>query len=101
MPYLQDNKRNLLDIIKYPIFTEKSIKMIEQNQYTFAVSTGADKATVKKAIEQLFDVKVVSTNTSLLPLRKRRVGKFTGKKARYKRATVRLASEDSITLIDD
>ena len=55
----------------------------------------------KSSVEQLFDVKVISVNTSLLPLRKRRVGRYIGKKARYKRAIVKLASEDSITLFEE
>ena len=101
MAYDPSTQRDLLDIIKYPILTEKTIRLIEQNQYSFAVDTKADKTDVKNAVEQLFDVKVISVNTSLLPLRKRRVGKFIGKKARYKRAIVKLASEDSITLFEE
>ena len=101
MSYTQTTQRNLLDIIKYPILTEKTIQLIEQNQYSFAVDRKADKSAVKSAIEQLFDVKVISVNTSLLPLSKRRVGKFIGKKARYKRAIVKLASEDSISLFEE
>ena len=94
-------QRDLLDIVKYPILSEKTIRLIEQNQYSFAVDSSADKSDVKSAIEKLFQVKVVSVNTSLLPLKKRRVGKFIGKKARYKRAVVKLASEDSISLFEE
>ena len=101
MTYIQSNQRALLGIVKYPILTEKTIKLIEQNQYSFAVDPKADKSAVKAAVEQLFDVKVLSVNTSLLPLRKRRVGKFIGKKSRYKRAIVKLASEDSIKLFEE
>ena len=101
MPYIQSNQRDLLGIIKYPLLTEKTIKLIEQNQYSFAVDPKATKTSVKSAVEQLFDVKVISVNTSLLPLRKRRVGKFIGTKARYKRAIVELAAESSITLFEE
>jgi len=101
MAYINSNQKNLLDIVKYPLLTEKTIRLIEQNQYSFAVDSKADKTLIKDAVEQLFDVKVISVNTSLLPLRKRRVGKFIGKKARYKRAIVKLASEDSITLFEE
>jgi len=92
---------NFIDLIKYPILTEKTVRLLEQNQYCFAVDIKADKSSIKNAIEALFDVKVVSVNTSLLPLKKRRVGKFIGKKARYKRAIVKLASEDSISLFEE
>ena len=101
MSYIQSNQQDLLSIVKYPILTEKTIRLIEQNQYSFAVDRKADKTAIKSSVEQLLDVKVVSVNTSLLPLRKRRVGKFIGKKARYKRAIVKLASEDSITLFEE
>ena len=97
----QSIQRELLDIVKYPILTEKTIRLIEQNQYSFAIDPKANKVDLKQAIEQLFDVKVISVNTSLLPLRKRRVGKFIGKKARYKRAIVKLAPEDSISLFEE
>ena len=100
MSYIQSNQQDLLSIVKYPILTEKTIRLIEQNQYSFAVDRKADKTAIKSSVEQLFDVKVISVNTSLLPLRKR-VGRYIGKKARYKRAIVKLASEDSITLFEE
>ena len=101
MSEIKSTQRDLLDIVKYPILTEKTIRLIEQNQYSFAVDSNAEKPAIKSALELLFDVKVISVNTSLLPLKKRRVGKFIGKKTRYKRAIVKLASEDSITLFED
>ena len=82
------NQKALIDLVKYPLLTEKTIKLIEQNQYSFAVDANATKTSVKTAIEKLFDVKVVSVNTSLQALKKRRVGKFIGKKTQYKRACV-------------
>ena len=98
---MNSNQSSLRDIIKFPILTEKTIKLIEQNQYSFAVDRKAHKTIVKLAIEKLFNVKVISVNTSLQPLRKRRVGKFIGTKTRYKRAIVRLAAENSITLFEE
>ena len=101
--YKQDSesRSDLLSIIKAPLLTEKMIRLIEQNQYSFAVDPKADKIAIKYAVEELFDVKVISVNTSLLPVRKRRVGKFIGTKARYKRAIVTLAPENSITLFEE
>ena len=101
MSYIQSIQRDFLDIIKYPVLTEKTIRLIEQNQYSFAVDPKADKSAIKFAVEQLFNVKVVSVNTSLMVLKKRRVGKFIGKRARYKRAIVKLASEDAISLFEE
>ena len=73
------NQKPLLDIVKYPILTEKTIGLIEQNQYSFAVDPKADKPMIKLAIEQLFDVTVIRVNTSLQPVRKRRVGQAVAK----------------------
>jgi large subunit ribosomal protein L23 len=90
-----------IDLVKYPILTEKTIKLIEQNQYSFAVDSNATKPLIKNAIEQLFDVKVISINTSMQALKKRRVGKYIGQRSKYKRAIVTLAPENSITLFED
>ena len=49
----------------------------------------------------VFDVKVVSVNTSMRPLKRRRVGKFIGQKPRHKRAIVTLAPENSITFFEE
>ena len=95
------NPRSFIGLIKYPILTEKTVELLQKNQYSFAVDPKADKPSIKTAVEQLFDVKVVSVNTSLQPLCKRRVGKFIGTRARYKRAIVTLVSEDSITFFED
>jgi large subunit ribosomal protein L23 len=95
------NQKASIDLVKYPLLTEKTIKLIEQNQYSFAVDANATKTSVKSAIEKLFDVKVIAVNTSLQALKKRRVGKFIGKRTQYKRAIVTLAPENSITLFED
>ena len=95
------NQRSVIDLIKYPILTEKTIRLIEQNQYSFAVEAKSNKTSIKTAIEQLFDVKVVSVNTLKQPIKNRRVGKFIGTKSLYKRAIVTLVPEDSITLFED
>jgi len=98
--------RPLIDIIKYPIITEKTTLLIESNQYSFAVDRKADKASIKAAIEQLFDVKVVSVNTLSQPSKFRRGAtpnstRTLGKKANYKKAIIKLAPENSINLFED
>lgn len=95
------DQATLIDLVKYPLLTEKTIKLIEQNEYSFAVDRNANKKLIKVAIENLFDVTVLSVNTSMQPLKKRRVGKFMGNKVRYKRAIVKLAPGSTITLFED
>ena len=93
-------QNSFISLIKFPILTEKTIQLLQSNQYSFAVDRKATKLSIKAAIEELFDVKVVSVNTSLRPLKRRRVGKFIGQKARHKRAIVTLAPENSITFFE-
>tara|TARA_B100000683_G_scaffold167183_1_gene161096 strand:- start:13362 stop:13661 length:300 start_codon:yes stop_codon:yes gene_type:complete len=94
-------QNSFISLIKFPILTEKTIQLLQSNQYSFAVDRKATKLSIKAAIEELFDVKVVSVNTSLRPLKRRRVGKFIGQKARHKRAIVTLAPENSITFFEE
>jgi large subunit ribosomal protein L23 len=92
--------KSFIDLIKYPILTEKAVRLFKQNQYSFAVSKKADKAVIKAAVEALFDVKVISVNTSIQQRKKRRVGKFIGEKAQNKRAIVTLKPGDSINILE-
>ena len=94
-------QNSFISLVKYPILTEKTIQLLQSNQYSFAVDKNATKLSIAAAIEELFDVKVVAVNTSLRPLKRRRVGKFIGTKARLKRAIVTLAPENSITFFEE
>lgn len=95
------NPRDLMDLVRRPIITEKATILLEKNQYTFEVAPKATKPEIKAAIESLFDVKVTSVNTLNPPRKKRRVGKFVGHRPLYKRAVVTLAPGDSITLFPE
>ncbi|MGM3308885.1 50S ribosomal protein L23 [Anabaena sp. WFMT] len=86
--------RNLADLVRRPILTEKATIMMEQNKYTFEVTPKSSKPEIKAAIEDLFQVKVVKVNTALPPRKQRRVGKFIGYRPQYKRAIVTVASGD-------
>jgi large subunit ribosomal protein L23 len=88
-------------IIKYPLITDKSTRLLEKNQYTFIVDRYSDKITIKEAIEYLFNVKVLKINTCRLPRKKKRVGKYIGWKPQYKKAIVSLAEGDVINLFTE
>ena len=87
------NYRQIIDLIKYPIITDKATRLLELNQYTFATDI--------KAIEYLFKVKVSAVNTYHAPIKKKRIGKFIGHKPKYKRAVISLASGSSIDLFSE
>lgn len=95
------NPRQLADLIRCPIVTEKATLLLENNQYVFEVMLKATKPEIKAAIESLFDVKVIGVNTQRPPRKKRRVGRFVGYKPLYKRAVVTLDEGDSIPLFPD
>ena len=88
-------------IIKYPLITDKSTRILESNQYTFIVDRYSDKITIKDAIEYLFNVKVLKVNTCRLPRKQKRVGKYIGWKPQYKKAIVSLAEGDVINLFTE
>ena len=87
-----------INIIKYPLITDKATRLLENNQYSFIVNPKADKNSIKQTIEFLFDVKVIKVNTCNLPRKKKRVGKFIGWRSKYKKAIVTLSQDDVINL---
>ena len=55
-------------IIKYPLSTEKSLRLMEsENKLIFVVDKKATKDQIKKAIEEIFKVKVLKVNTTITP----------------------------------
>lgn len=93
--------RSNVQIIKYPLITDKATRLLENNQYSFIVDRYSDKITIKSAIENLFNVKVVKVNTSKLPRKKKRVGRYIGWKPQHKKAVVTLSEGDTINLFTD
>lgn len=90
---------NYRDIIKAPIITEKSADLAQNNNtYTFSVDVNANKTQIKQAIEAIFNVKVANVNTVTVHPRKKRVGRYTGKTNKVKKAIVKLQEGSSIEL---
>jgi len=86
----KNRQREFLQVIKEPILTDKTTKLLEKNQYCFKVDHRTDKTTIKKAIEYIFKVKVNKINTCHSPYKRRKVGRFSGYKGHYKKAIVTL-----------
>ena len=57
----------ITEILRQGIVTEKSVKLQEQNKYTFQVALKANKIDVRRAVEAMFNVKVVSVNIIRMP----------------------------------
>jgi large subunit ribosomal protein L23 len=88
---------NVYQVLKRPILTEKTDYQRDNNQYIFEVDRGANKLQVKKAVETIFDVKVVAVNTMIVKPKRRRLGrKVITTRAAWKRAVVTLAPGERI-----
>ena len=86
------------DIIIRPVITEKSMEAVGDKKYVFEVAEDANTVEIRKAIEQIFGVKVASVNTINVPGKttRGRTGK-PGRTAGWKKAVVRL-TETSKTI---
>jgi large subunit ribosomal protein L23 len=92
---------NEYDIVVRPIITEKSTLLKDAgNQYIFEVQRDANKIEIKKAVEKLFKVKVVSVHVANMEGKKKRLGRFAGKKPDWKKAVVKLSPKDKITIFE-
>jgi large subunit ribosomal protein L23 len=92
---------NVHHVIRRPIVTEKSnIEREAQNVVTFAVDPRANKHDVRRAVEELFKVRVEAVRTMRQPRKSRRVGKNMGRRAEWKKAIVRLAEGQSIEFFE-
>ena len=85
------------DIILKPVITEKSMDDLQAGKYTFKVAKDANKSEIKKAVETLFGVQVAKVNTLNVRGRAKRVGRFMGKTADWKKAIITL-TEGSKTI---
>jgi large subunit ribosomal protein L23 len=57
----------ITEVLRHGIITEKTVKLQEQNKYTFKVALEANKIEIRRAVEELFKVHVVSVNTMRMP----------------------------------
>ncbi|MBT8042039.1 MAG: 50S ribosomal protein L23 [Pontiella sp.] len=89
------------DVVKRILLTEKGTRLSEeQNKYLFRVSIDANKVEIKRAVEELFNVRVMAVNTMRRKGKKKRQRTaHYGTTAAWKRAVVTLNAEDSINLI--
>jgi len=91
----------MIDLVKYPVITEKSYRLIEKNQYTFDVDPRLTKPQIKKVFENLFQVNVLAVNTHLPPVEKKRLGRQQGYKTRYKRVIITIKADQTIPVFGE
>lgn len=90
---------NAIYVIKKPLLTEKSTEaMNEESRYTFVVDRRASKDQIKRAVQDLYGVKVTGVTTQVRKGRERRLRYGWVKSSETKKATVRLAEGQTIEL---
>ena len=81
------------DIIIKPVITEQSMEATEEKKYVFQVANDANKIEIKKAVEEIFGVKVEKVNTIRMDGKEKRMGVHVGRRANWKKAMVKLTAE--------
>jgi len=99
--FITPSLHTLIGLIKYPLITDKATRLLESNKYTFMIDPKANKFSIKKAIEYIFNVNVIKINTLNIAKKKKTVGRFSGYKSQYKKAIITLKDGDKINLFPD
>lgn len=88
------------DIIISPIVSEKSYAAVENKQYSFYIDHRVNKGEVKKAVEKIFNVKVLKVNTINVKPKPKRIGKTSGYNSKMKKAIVTVSKKDKIEFFE-
>lgn len=93
--------RHAEDVLIAPILTEETWSKMEERKYVFRVALGTNKIQIKKAVEELFDVKVKKVWTANMKgkPRRERMNQQHGRTSRWRKATVLLAPGDRIEIV--
>ncbi len=89
------------DLIRRPLITEKTnIQKESYNQITFEVDRNANRVEIKKAIQDVFNVKVASVKTMQVKGKTKQRGRIVGKRRDWKKAIVKLMPGERIDFFD-
>ncbi|AZL15866.1 50S ribosomal protein L23 [Rickettsiales endosymbiont of Stachyamoeba lipophora] len=91
-------KTSVYQVLLSPVVSEKSTLLQEQNKYMFNVAIVANKQQVKKAVEEIFKVKVTGVNIANRPGKVKRFRGIIGQRSDRKIAIVTLESNQTIDL---
>jgi len=93
--------KNVYSIIKKPLFTEKGAFLKEsENKVLVEVDSGANKLEIKKAVEQIFKVKVEKVSTVSVKGKIRTYGRFSGRRPDRKKAIITLKKGEKLDFIE-
>jgi large subunit ribosomal protein L23 len=89
--------QQLMNVVLAPVVSEKSTRVADRDrQYVFRVADDATKPEIKAAVELMFKTKVDNVTVSRVKGKKKRFGRFMGRRGNWKKAYVRLAAGQEI-----
>lgn len=94
----------ITEVLRQGIVTEKSVKLQDRNQYTFKVALNANKIDIRRAVETLFNVRVVKVNVMRMPgkpkwIRRRGAAPRPVEPREWKKAIVTIAEGQTIDIL--
>jgi large subunit ribosomal protein L23 len=92
-------KKFSFEAIKQPHISEKASYLAEKNQYVFEILKGCNKNEIKKAVEGIYGVNVLSVNIVKIPPKKRRVGRTEGYRKGFSKAIVKIKEGQKIEIL--
>jgi len=101
-PIVQKGKKGIsfsYEAIKKPHISEKATYLAEQNQYIFEVLPNFNKTEIKKSVEGIYGVEVLSVNIITIPPKKRRMGKVQGWRKEMSKAIVKVKEGQKIEIL--
>ncbi len=86
--------KSAYDIVIRPVITEQSMEAVDQKKYVFIVANDANKTEIKKAVSEIFGVKVEKVTTINMDGKQKRQGRYpAGRTASFKKAVVKLTAD--------
>ena len=92
---------NIFDVIRAPKMSEKTLLLKEEgNQFAFEVDPKANKIQIKESVEKSFKVSVLKVRTMNVRGKKKRLGRYQGRKSSWKKALVTLRAGETIEFFE-
>ena len=88
------------EVLLAPVVSEKSYSLIDDGKYSFRVHKDAHKTQIRQAVEELFNVKVLRVNISMVQSKPKRRGMHRGTRPGWKKAIVQLKEGDTIPIFE-
>lgn len=93
--------RDARQVVRRALITEKGARLRErENVYFFEVDPDANKVEIRRAVEEIFSVRVTKVRTINYAGKPKRLGRFAGKRSSWKKAIVTVAEGQTIELFE-